>query len=352
MAITAAGEAFLKCAYAPPDFNTDPGKGIPDEFQGKVLTRKDVLTSSQTFPAGQDTYILVAPTPGIACWVVNVATGASLTGAVFKPVAYPGYRSLFGDTGAVRSDNVSAFRYASTCVGIYPTSNMQQFAGSISVWKFPMELINQIVGIGTPAVPTPTWVLNGTDNFSGVGYENYTDSFIKGIYSQSVCNEPVFEFKPIIEEIGSIPTGTITAAQAGMYSSFGTTAPATGQLVGIVGMGTMDCILIKVATPTGAVNSAIIKNWACLEYRPNTNSALYSYAHDSPAPDVAALTAYREVAKNVPIAVPCSQNESFWRRVVSILRGGLSLTSKIPGPIGMTATGVSGIMDMMTGLSI
>ncbi|APG76489.1 capsid protein [Hubei unio douglasiae virus 1] len=349
--MTLAGEGFLKCAFAPPDFNSDAGRGIPDDFQGKVLTRKDVLTTSLSYGAGQDVYILVAPTPGISYWYASVANGASLSGTAFRPNPYPGYRSLFGDTGLERANNVTSFRYASTCVGLYPTSNMQQFAGSISVWKFPMELINQIVGVGTPVVGQPCWVLNGTDNFSGIGYENYTDSFIKGMYSQSVCNEPDFEFRPIIEEIGAIPSGVITATQAGMFCTFATSQPAAGQLCGIVGMGTMDCILIKVATPVGATNSAVLKTWACVEYRPNTNSALYSYAHDSPAPDLMALAAYREIAKNVPIAVPCSQNEGFWKRVLTILRGGLSLTSKIPGPIGMTATGVSGIMDMMTGLA-
>jgi len=351
MKMSPEGEAFLKCAFAPPDFNTDPGKGIPDDYQGKVLSRKDASTTATTFAAGKDTYLLIAPTPGIAYWSAVVNTGATIVDAEFVPVAYPSYNSIFGGAGGDRAANVTSFRYVSNCVGIYPTSNINTTAGAIQVWKFRMDLLNEVVGLGTPVVLTPTWVINGTESIKSVGPENYSDSFIKGVYTQSACNEPDFEFSPIIEHIGAIPSGTVTLSDAGMFNKFGTSGAAPN-LVGITGLGKMDVILIKISVPATATATAIVKNWSCLEYRPNTSSAFYSFAHDSPAADRVAMAAYRKIAKSIPVAVPCSQNATFWERCVQILRGGLSLASSVPGPVGMTAMGFSGLIDMITGLSV
>jgi len=113
----------------------------------------------------------------------------------------------------------------------------------------------------------------------------------------------------------------------------------------------MDTIVIRVSTPTGAVNSAIVKMWSCLEYRPNPNAMIYQFGHDSPPLDEVALKEYRTVARSIPCAVSAAQNASMWERVKSIIKASLSFASTIPGPIGMAATGISGLSQLFEGFS-
>jgi hypothetical protein len=344
-----AGTNFLKCAFAPPDFNNDPGQGIPDTFEGIVLPRKDVLTQSINFTANSDTYIVIAPTPGVAYWTTNVPVGTSLAGATLTAVPMPGFTTLFGTTSQSRATQVTAFRYASMVAGLYPTSNLMQFAGSINVWKIPLkqELASYFVAVPTTPVTTlaqEAWTINGLESLDSVGNDNYSGSFIEGCFSQSVNNEPTFAFNSIMEGLSTVPSSAVSLATVGQFL----TLNATG--AGYMGMGSMDTIVIKVSSPTGAVNAAMLKTWACIEYRVNSSSALYQSAHISPAHDPMALEMYRKIAHEVPVAVACRDNATFWERVKKLLNAGLTGAMSIPGPVGMAATGIRGITDALTAL--
>lgn len=345
------GLAFLKCAFAPPDFNTDPGKGIPDRFEGKVVSRKDVLNQSVSFAAGKDTFILIAPTPGIAYWTTTVDPGQFPSSASeFTCVNYPGFQSMFGARAGNRSDQVSSFRYASMNVGIYPTSNMMQFAGSITVWKCPIKLSSvQFPVATTPATSSLVHTLVGLDGVLAVGPDNFSESFIKGTFSQSVCNEPDFEFSDILEGVQTLPPSNVAIGTTGQ--PFTLTAGDESQS-GIVGWGNMDTIVIRVSAPAGAVNSAILKAWSCIEYRPNPNAMLYQFGHDSPPLDEVALQEYRTVSKSLPVAVIAAQNASMWERVKSIIKSSLAFAGNIPGPIGVAASGISGLSTLFEGLGM
>nr|3LOB_A Chain A, Coat protein beta [Flock House virus]3LOB_B Chain B, Coat protein beta [Flock House virus]3LOB_C Chain C, Coat protein beta [Flock House virus] len=301
------GLAFLKCAFAPPDFNTDPGKGIPDRFEGKVVSRKDVLNQSISFTAGQDTFILIAPTPGVAYWSASVPAGTFPTSATtFNPVNYPGFTSMFGTTSTSRSNQVSSFRYASMNVGIYPTSNLMQFAGSITVWKCPVKLSTVQFPVATdPATSSLVHTLVGLNGVLAVGPDNFSESFIKGVFSQSACNEPNFQFNDILQGIQTLPPANVSLGSTGQPFTMDSGAEATS---GVVGWGNMDTIVIRVSAPEGAVNSAILKAWSCIEYRPNPNAMLYQFGHDSPPLDEVALQEYRTVARSLPVAVIAAQN--------------------------------------------
>ena len=342
------GLAFLKCAFAPPDFNTDPGKGIPDRFEGKVVTRKDVLNQSINFTANRDTFILIAPTPGVAYWVADVPAGTFPTSTTtFTAVNFPGFTSMFGTTAASRSDQVTSFRFASRNVGIYSTSNLMQFAGSITVWKCPISMSTvQFPVATTPATSALVHTLVGLDGVLAVGPDNFSESFIKGVFSQSVCNEPDFEFSDILEGIQTLPPANVTVASSGQPFTLSAGAEAVS---GIVGWGNMDTIVIRVSTPTGAVNSAILKTWACLEYRPNPSAMLYQFGHDSPPCDEVALQEYRTVARSLPVAVIAAENASMWERVKSIIKSSLAMASNVPGPIGIAASGISGLSALFEG---
>jgi len=352
MRMSLAGENFLKCAFAPPDFNNDPGQGIPDTFDGKVLPRKDVLTQALNFTANRDTYIVVLPTPGVAYWTVDVAVGASLAVTTLNAVPMPGFQTLFGTTAVSRANQVTAFRYASMVAGLYPTSNLMQFAGSISVWKIPVKMelatYDQLIPTTSPiTISQSSWTLNGLDALDAVSQDNYTGSFIEGMFSQSINNEPEFEFAPILEGVQILPPASTTLAQTGQFCYLNAGAAAASAFTGL---GSMDAIVIKVSSPVGAVNSAVLKTWACIEYKVNNTSALYQSAHNSPSLDPAAMTAYRKIAHDVPVAVPCKDNATFWERVKRIMNSALSGATMIPGPVGLVATGLRGVTDALHAL--
>jgi len=347
--LTEPGLAFLKCAFAPPDFNTDPGKGIPDKFEGKVLARKDVLTDTPSFPPNTDVYLLVLPTPGIAYWRLQKTAGAAIaTTDNFTAVPYPGFPSLYGATATARSASVSSFRYASMNCGLYPSSNMMQYGGTISVWKAPIKMSTVQYPVAN-VVPTSqlSHALQGLESVSFISQDNYTESFIKGVYASSVCNDSEFIFTNILEGVQTLPPANVTVAQSGQ--PFGLDGGAEG-VSGITGFGKMDAIIIKVTTPTGATNVATFKNWACIEYRPTPNATLYQYAHDSPPLDEIALREYRRIARCLPVAVPCAENATMWERVKSLLKSSLTALSAMPGPVGMTASGIRGVSELLSGL--
>jgi len=348
--LSEAGHAFLQCAFASPDFNTDPGKGIPDSFQGKVLVRKDVLTQSISPTAAKDTFYLVAPTPSVAYYSCEVAAGSFPTAASqWIPTYFPGITTLFGKTSTVtsagvvtpgavneRAEQVTAFRYASLNVGIYPTSNLMQFAGSVTCWKIPLKMQQQNYAVTIPTtapqvIQQTGWFINGLEGVSAVSPDNYAGTFIEGEYMTSLCNEPEFEFTPILEGM----------SQAPMLGTSGNPNNQFGALLGdMLGVGNMDTLVIRVSSPAAAVNNALMKVWACIEYRVNSNSALYQSAHDSPPLDNTALELYREVAKLSPIAVPYHQNAGAWERAKKIMNSLLTGMSYAPGPAGALATGI------------
>jgi len=74
LASTVDGLAFLKCAFAAPDFESDSAAGVPDEYSGRTLTKKHRYIS--TFTGGTtDTFFLLLPTPGVAYWTAIAPAG-------------------------------------------------------------------------------------------------------------------------------------------------------------------------------------------------------------------------------------------------------------------------------------
>lgn len=227
---------------------------------------------------------------------------------------------------------------------------MMQFAGSITVWKCPIKLSSVQFPVETdPKTSALVHSLVGLDGVLAVGPDNYSESFIKGCFSQSVCNEPDFEFSDILEGIQTLPPVNVTLPTSGQPFTLDAGAQTSS---GIVGWGNMDTIVIRVSSPSGAVNSAIIKAWACIEYRPNPSAMLYQFGHDSPPLDELALREYRTIARCLPVAVTAAQNASMWERVKQIIKTTLAVASNIPGPIGIAASGLSGLSALFEGFNI
>jgi len=364
------GMAFLKCALAPPDFSVDPGKGIPDRFSGRTVTVKDCATTNLDFTAGNDTYIVVAPVPGYAYFTASVASGVKPT--TFVGVPYNTYDSNFGPfvagtTGdnqftAPQAPNFNKFRYASLAAGVYPTSNMMQFAGSISVWKGDLSLCtltgsaDQTVDYvpGPPISIATTRLtdvdvhkLSGTASISTiVPRDNYTESFIKGAFAISLDNSGDFEWSDFLYDPSyASAESTVNGSGALQPNVVFNSADLVDFKKPLTGWGNYESIIYKIATPAGAVNSATLKVWNCLELQVNTSSSTYQFSHPSPHLDAAALSAYSMIRNELPVAVPCAQNADFWRRVLSLLRGMFKAASFIPGPVGMVGQGMTALIN-------
>lgn len=326
----------------------DPGKGVPDKYNGKTIAIKDCFTTSVTFAAAQDTYIIVAPIPGYAYFTATVATGAQP--ATFTGVPFPTYASNFGNTSNANVpalDETSGFRYseyryASLAAGLYPTSNYMNFAGSVSVWKIDVTLGTGAVSIIPDAVPPATvealWHnAYGLESItSQAPRDNYTESFIKGAFAIATDKTGDFEWQEF-------------KANGAYYTTRDDTSPnyrvlnAASASTSLPGYGNTETIVIKVSSPTGAVNSAILKVWNCLELKPRSDSNIYQFSGVSPQHDPIALEYYAMVKNRIPVAVCASENAWSWERVYKIITTLSGALSVVPGPIGMVAGGVGAI---------
>jgi len=351
--MTDAGLRFLQCAFAPPDFNVDPGQGIPDAFNGKTFTDKNVLSKALTGTAGKDDYYVFAPTPGVAFWYTQTPTGvAPGAAASWAPTYFPGCfgsGNIFGDetTGFnARANNVDRFRYASMCAGIYPTSSLNNTSGSIQVWKTPLSLADETYSQTIPT-STPTTinavakVVSGLDGADTVPRDNFSQGLINGTYVVSTNNQEDFRFQDILEGVVQLPYSSYTGS--GMH----------GKMVGpVLGLGDMDAIVIKISSPTGSTNAFVLKTWACIEYRPTADSVFDRFAGLSPGLDEVALQAYRHASTQLPLAVVAAHNADFWDIVTKVLGYGAQAASLVPGPIGVIGSATTMLMDGIRGLTL
>jgi hypothetical protein len=351
-----AGLAFLKCAFASPDFQVDPGKGIPDRYSGRTLAIKDSFTAAPALPAGRDTYFLIAPIPGYAYFSVSVPIGAPLTGLSMDGTIYPTYNTNFGaNTQAIGEapimsiENFTAFRYASLAAGFYPTSNLMQFAGSIQIWKGNVtfktklgQVLRNTVPGAIPVVPSETnnamfQQINLASLVPSPPRDNYTESFIKGGYTVAFDQTADFEWQDFsFAQRYQDLDGLNTVLQL-IPPNFS---------VPLTGLGNVESIIIKVQTPVGATNAGILRVWNCIEMQVNTQSSLYQFSNTSPPLDAVALDYYSNVRNELPVAVPCAQNETFWLRVLQLLRGMANMAAYIPGPVGLIGQGFSGLLNV------
>jgi hypothetical protein len=346
--LTKAGVNFLKCAYASPDFAVDPGMGIPDNYDNLALMRKDVFTNTATFLPNLDTWILMMPTPGVAYWQTTTAVGAFPTQAsVWTPTYNASFATLFGaptdQTASVpnnpveRSFNVTKFRYASNALEITPTSNFTQFAGSITVWKLPITIEDgsNVTGTGATQATNIAKILVGVDGVTRVAPDNKPFKFLDGAFSMAVNTESEWPFESILSGVTRIPGVGLTA----------TTNATWGQFQGdILGVGHLQSVVMRVSTPTGAINSAIIKTWSCLEYQPNPGSAFYEFAGTSPQKDEVALRLYRDIALKIPVAVCVAENDGFWRdRVLPVMRGFMRAARVVGAAVPQVGAAVAGV---------
>jgi hypothetical protein len=340
--LTEAGVAFLKCAFASPDFSVDPGKGIPDQFHGRTLSIKDCQTTALSFTANTDTYIVVAPIPGFAYFKAEVPIGTDPT--VFTGVPFTTYLTNFGD-GTDAQNNFSKFRYASIAAGLYPTSNMMQFSGSIQSWRVDLNLsdnMSSIYSTGTGTSGQGGVVSRRIQGLTGVTTlaprDNYSGSFINGAYTFGFDKTQDFEWQDFCSATAYATAYTQPATGAPTIVGKSLQAPVSYRLTGL---GNTNTIVYKVSTPPGAVNTSLIRVWNCIELQPDTNSNLFQFSGVSPPHDPLAIEAYSRMKMRFPVAMPAADNARFWETVVRVFKEVTGVGMLLPGPIGVISGGLN-----------
>jgi hypothetical protein len=340
--LSEAGVAFLKCAFASPDFSVDPGKGIPDQFHGRTLSIKDCQTTAISFTANTDTYIVVAPIPGFAYFKAEVPIGTDPT--VFTGVPFTTYATNFGD-GTDAQNNFSKFRYASIAAGLYPTSNMMQFSGSIQSWRVDLNLSDNMSNIFSTSLGTTSQggvVSRRIQGLTGVTTlaprDNYSGSFINGAYTFGFDKTQDFEWQDFCSATAFATAYATPASGSPTIVGKSLQAPVSYRLTGL---GNTNTIVYKISTPTAAVNTALMRVWNCIELQPDTNSNLFQFSGVSPPHDPLAIEAYSRMKMRFPVAMPAADNARFWETVMRVFKEVTGVGMLLPGPIGVISGGLN-----------
>jgi hypothetical protein len=325
--LTPAGEAFLKCAFAPPDFAASSSTGVPDEFRGQSLLKKHryVGNFACNLP-NQDYYILMIPTVGgVAYWSTNTPAGGQLTApSVFTPTYYSDSQSLF-PTVSNMADIVTKYRFVSNHIELIPMMNQNSWTGSIQVWKAPITCVIRQSSTST----TNMYTVTGLQSANATNANQYTGPTNLGVYSAAYNASSVFTFNPILENIASLPL-LVTPGDF-------------GQLNGINGGidPNFESIIVKISgMGPNNQNNFVLKTWACIEYQVNPGSSIYEYQTISPC-DEYALKLYRAIVLQLPVGVSFLDNDTFWTRVLGIIKNVSGGLSYVPGPYGAIAAGVN-----------
>lgn len=342
--VSADGLAFLKCAFAPPDFDQTRVQGVPDSFEGKSLVKKHRLVTPATYAAAQDVYYILAPCPGIAYFVAVVAAGTPVIAATFfTAVPYSDFTSMFGGVGgSLAADVVTKYRFVSNHFELVPTTNQMTWSGNVQAWKMPLAMeIRNSPGLSNA---NNLYSIMGLQSCNATNANQYTGPFNLGVYTACYSTGAEFDFNRIIENNVSIPE-TI-----GIAGTFGQLTNPSGCIPGLDDQ--FDSLVVKISgVGANASNTAIIKTWACVEYQVQPGTALYEYTTFSPC-DQLAISIYKKVVNELPVGVSFIDNENFWRRVLQIIKSMSAGLSVLPGPYGMAAQGVHSLSTAIDTLTL
>jgi hypothetical protein len=323
------GVAFLKCAFAPPDFSGSSVMGVPDDYRGPSLTKKHRYVNSFTFSSGVDTYILLLPIPGYAYFYATVTANTNiLLSTTFTGVKYSDYSSMFGSSGSESGNIVTKFRFASNHIELIPTVNQMIWSGQIQAWKLPISVIVRQGGATTSDLLS----IEGLNGCNTGNSNQFSGPYIMGVYSGCYSGDSSFKFSDILENVNNIPQNQGAADFAQLVS------PGTNS--GIPGFDNgFQSLCLKVSGVT-ANETALLKTWACVEYQAVPNSSIYEFSSLSPC-DPLSIELYKEIINNLPIGVPFEDNASFWNRVLGIINSISSVGAAVPGTIGMVSRGAN-----------
>jgi len=325
---TPTGVEFLQCAIAPVDFpGTRPG-GVPDKMSAPsfVIRHKMVMTLPGS-AAG--TYMLVAPTPGVACWLNQTGPTGSYTS-----VPFPDFVSIFGNTAAAPFGTINAekFRYISINVEMKPVSAILNNAGLISAARIPGVTINDDI---TPTnvvtrYMTGLTTVNSTNLSTMPGY--FMGHVNQGVYGWAINETGTWEVRPLW--INTQGLNGVDAGQTG--GGFEMSGP-------VMGWGDLTPLGISVEATNAQTSFALIIE-ACVEYFPRAGTMISEMSSPSPPLDEEALEVYSFAARKMPAFVPADKNAGFWDLFLGLVSSAAGTIAPFLGPVGMgIATGISAV---------
>jgi hypothetical protein len=353
--ITPEGIDFLKAATAAPDFQSLENRGVPDDFSGKSITKREYTIATVEAGPGS-TWFIVTPSSGVSYWTTTDPNPGLSTGSVLSPILHPTANQLYSfienaaalDFPGTNSSIVTDFRMIALSAEMACTTNAFNQYGSIVCYKAPFrtkmisretikpiqvaddQYSDDLVIEGAQCLINPT-----------TSSDAYISAVKDGAYAVSMNREADFTW-------AAVRDGECLASQHSSYVDFAGAPASTHRLIWngplVAHDSNYDTIVFRVDVPLAVVSqSFVLKIWKTFEFQPTFNSLLHEVSHSAPLKDEAALTFYRELERELPIAVPIRDNPDFW----DILLQGLDLTtelvSAIPGPIGMVGKGVHAI---------
>jgi hypothetical protein len=358
---------FLKCAFAPPDFDGSSIGGVTDKFSGKSTAIKYRYTNAPLYNngtsfvpwiAGRDYYVLLAPTPGIAYFVASVTAGAAPGRSVnFQAVTYSSFSGLFDVAGDGKScaNLTTKYRYVSNHFEFVPTMNATSWAGNIQVFKLPVQCVRRenddgggndrltVTGLGSSIVNSGVESILST-GINASDMDQYTGPYNLGCYTAAYMRGgDSWNWSDIWDEQNPIPA----ISQAGDWGSLGNGSKS------IPGFdNNFETTVIKFSGLGSTAPQGIIKTWACVEHQFVPGSVMYEMQNNRNCYDPQAMEMYRAVIQELPIGVSFLDNDSFWQRVLAIIRRVSGAASVIPGPYGMAATGVNLVANALESLTM
>jgi hypothetical protein len=305
----------------------DSFQGVPDTYDGRTIAKRFTSVSTYTSPASAlDTYILLAPTPGVAYWTATCTAGSSSAALNFQATLYSDATTLFPQPAD--ASVVTAFRYASNVFELVPTTNEMSWQGNIQVYKGFIEQTSYSSSITTSS----TTILTGFELTNSVK-PNAVFPYNCGVYTVTAPADATMSWSPCLYDT---PYGNVNPLSTNRTISL----TATG--LDFIGLGKHESVLIKLPSVSIAnANTGIIRTWACVEFQVNSNSILYDYSRISPPHDPLALELARRFIHENPAAVPFYDNDTFWQRVNAWIIKTTGVLRLIPGRVGAAAGAVN-----------
>lgn len=320
-------------AFASPDNQNMSFSGVPDGHCGTILARATRHYQRLIIKKDVDTYLVVTPSPTVAYYVAEVAQDAAINNlTAFAGKPWTGASDLF----PIGSENsvVSEFRQLLTAIEIKPLVNEFTWTGSIEVWKLPLVEVMEPVKAVDDHFNRRIWA--GTQGLNADQVSKAIFSFNEGCYTIATARSNEFPFTPVVSSVG--PTFPIDA-------------PIEANMLGLwvgdyVGLGNLDTVVIKLSGAT-ADQPVMLRMWNYLEMIPVSSNILYSFASDSPPPDVLAMRAYRILSQRLPLAVTAAENANFGTRLLHVLGVASKALSLAPGKVGKASSVVSEVLSLL-----
>lgn len=318
-----------------PDFRIGEFQGIPDEFDGAVVTKTATTTYNMpAFTASKDAYIIQLPVPGVAYFYGQITAGV----LVLTPVLWSEGQTLF--PVGFEGTNFSKFRFAGSALEVVPTVNAMTWAGSVQVWRGPVNL-----SMTTTVAPATVYNIVGLSELITSLKPEAVHPFNMGCYCNSRPTDLEFPWQPIL-------TGLSGASEVTFDSTSTISITTSGWGINFVGLGAMEAVVYKIPNFSTTANAGVIRTWQALEFQVSSLSALYEYAHISPPHDPVALALLRRVLNEVDVCVPFYENDGVWSKVLAYIRKYASLLSHVPGEVGTIATGVSMVASGLEAITL